>query len=671
MIGGAPSGEPALSVREWLGLGLLAIAFGLALFFNGLHIPLLSAAGVLLVGVLVLALGPGIRDGWRVPRSPSAAWLVVWWAFLAISLAWSSVVFTSSLYYWWLSALPLTFFALVLAPSPANWTRAALAGFAWAAAGLASWALVQFFVLTETYGFRAHHPLLNPNNLAGLLSLALLPLVAWYLRVRDRAHLYLALAGSLLVLAGVVATQSRGALIGLGVGLVVILVAARGAPGLNRRRLAVMAVGGLAIFLGMDWWSGAELGQRVETLGAVGAQSSFQTRLLIWESTLEMALERPWLGYGLGTFFLYYPRFRQPADTSGGYYAHMDPLQFWAELGIVGPVLFYAVLIAILVQTVRAVRRLPVGSRERLGILGPFAGMLAVAVHTHITFHLYILPTLIGLGAVLAAWQLRCERALGKERMRVALPERAHPRVWRWILAGVVALVILNLGSAGVADRFVQKGRGAVDEGEVQTALRYFHYARALTPASDTAWALGAEIRGAALSRDLGLDPRQRRALYREAHRMLDRARRRNPARAGLDHLRARLYLAAPDAAEVEVRRRAEAAWRAALAKDSRHMEARMGLANLYLSQERPQAARAVLEAGLKWPYPGPRPLGLYLRTAALRDRLGDHAGALALARSALGRIPAGGEQARQALLARYPALEGAPEEGEDGDGAP
>jgi len=665
------AGEPPLSGWGVAALVLLGLAFGLSLFFNGLHIPLLGASGVLLVVVLALALAPGIRSGWQVPRSPAAAWLVVWWVFLALSLAWSTVVFTSSLYYWWLSALPLTFFALVLAPAPRAWTRAALTGLMAAALLLSLWALVQFFVFPETYGYRAHHPLLNPNNLAGLLSLALLPLVARYLGAEMPGRVGLLWASSLMVFAGVVSTQSRGALIGLGVALAVLVVLGRGVAGVNRKRLGALAAAALAIFLVMDWWAGAALSQRVETLGAVGAESSFQTRLLIWESTLQMVAERPWLGYGLGTFFLYYPRFRQPGDSSGGFYAHMDPLQFWAELGVLGPALFYLVLIAILVQTVRVLRRLAAADPRRLELLGLFGGLLAVAVHTHITFHLYILPILIGAGAVLAAWQVACEGTLERSRARIALPRGAHPRVWGGILAGMVALVVLNLGSAGAAAAFIQWGREAVDEGEIARALDSFHYARALAPASDTPLALGAEIRAAALSRSgptLADDERQ--ALYREAQALLDRAQRRNPARATHDFTRARLALLAPDQPEAARLAAAERNFRRALAKDPRLIKARMGLANLLQARGDQAQALHVLEAGLKWPYPGPRPVALFMRVATMRAALGDPEGAVAMARSALRRLPADQTATRQAIRERFGLAEAGKGRDPDGQGA-
>ncbi|HKL78248.1 MAG TPA: O-antigen ligase family protein, partial [Gammaproteobacteria bacterium] len=403
-------------MRGWAALLLLAAAFGVALFFNGQYVPLLSGVTALLVLFMALAVVPGVTQGWRVPRSGALLWLVVFWVFLAVSLAWSTVIHTSHLYYWWLSALPLTAFALLLAPSPLEWTQRACRGLGLAAGGLAGWALVQFFAYPEAYNYRAPGPLLNPNNLAGLFNLVLLPVLAGWLRADGARRRRVLFGLSLLLFAGVVATQSRGGLIGLGLGLLVLALWGGGLRRRGWRPALGWFAAAAAIFTVMDWWSGAALGQRVETLGAIGAQSSVHTRLLTWQSAWAMVQDHPWLGTGLGTFFLYFPRYRYPDDGSGGFYAHMDPLQFWVETGVLGPVLFYAFLTAVLVLTVRAARRVPAGSDQRLAIIGPFAGLLAVAVHTHITFHLYVLPILIAGGIILARWHLACEAALQEER---------------------------------------------------------------------------------------------------------------------------------------------------------------------------------------------------------------------------------------------------------------
>lgn len=649
-------GSEGLSLREGLVLAPLWAAFAGALFFNGIHIWLLGLAGVLLVVFAVLAVGPGIRESWRVPRSPAAAALVVFWAFLGISLAWSTVVFTSSLYYWWLSALPLTFFALILAPSPEAWTRAALTGLGLGVLVLAGWALVQFFGFPEEYGFRAQGPLLNPNNLAGLLNLALVPLIAGYLGVQRERATVLLFGGSVLVFAGVTATQSRGALIGLAIGLAVLLVFGRHTPGARALRLASLGGACLAVFVFMNWWADDVLAQRLETLGSVGAQASFQTRLAIWEGTWSIVANHPWLGTGLGTFFLYYPRYRLAADdSSGGYYAHMDPLQLWSEIGVAGPLLFYLFLTAILVQTVRAVRTVPETSRLRLEVLGPFGGLLAVAVHTHITFHFYILPILIAAGAVLAGWQLACERATGDTRKSISLPAGAHPRVWRAILAGIVALVLLDLGSATAANRFIHWGREAVSQGEVGSALDYFHYARALAPASDTAYALGAEIRREALRRAEGeFTDKEKAALYREAHDLLDRAQQWSPPRAKLDHVRGQLYQVAPDDTERDREALAKTALQRALTKDPLFLDARLDLVSLYRERGKDRKALETLEAGTLWPYPGLKAFELYLRLAGLRRELGQEEEARQATREAIKRIPEGNSKLARQLAGRY-----------------
>jgi len=333
----------------------------------------------------------------------------------------------------------------------------------------------------------------------------------------------------------------------------------------------------------------------------------------------------------------------------------MDPLQLWSEVGVAGPLLFYLFLTAILVQTVRAVGALPGTSRLRLAVLGPFGGLLAVAVHTHITFHLYILPLLIAAGASLAGWQLACERATGHTRRSIALPTGAHPRVWRAILAGIVALVLLDLGSATAANRFIHWGRQAVSEGEVATALDYFHYARALAPTSDTPFALGAEIRRTALEGGgPGLNPEEKEALYEEAHALVDRAQRLNPPRAELDHTRAQLYRVAPEGAEQEPGALAEAALRSALAKDPLLLDARLDLVGLYREQGNNRKALAILEAGTLWPYPGLRAFELYLRLAELRRELGREEEAREAAREAIRRIPEGNGELARKLAGTY-----------------
>lgn len=629
---------------------LLATAFGLGLFFNGMHVPLLAVS--LLAAVLALgwSVAPGVTRGWAVPGSATAAGLVVLWLFWGVSQAWSQVPYTSHLYYWWLSALPVTFFALLLAPRPRLAVRATLGLLGVGAVALAVTALVQYFGYPDTYRFRAPGPLLNPNNLAALLNLFLLPALALALTTRTPRRWWGAAALVVLLFAAVAATQSRGAAIGLAVGTVLLVAVLRAHGGFAWGRLAAVVAGCGVAFAILDGYAGEELSRRVETLGAVGAESSLQNRLLIWGSAWEMVRDHPWLGTGLGTFFLFYPRYRVPGDSSGGFYAHMDPLQFWVETGVLGPLLFYAVLTTILVRTLRAHRRRG-GPDPRLW--GPFAGLLAVALHTHITFNLYVLPVLIAAGAWLARWHLASETGrVGRgRRVRVRLPDSAHRGVWRGVVAGLVVLIGWDIGAAGTASWLVGQGRQALAEQRVAEGLRDFRYARALTPASDLPYALGAEVYITAL-RSGELDSGRSEQAYRQAQELLDQARRRNPVRARLPYLAGRLREAAPEQAGPGWQGTAETAYRRALTLDPRFLPARRALASLLQGQGRPGEALAVLEDGLPWPYPGERAVGFYLQTAELYRRAEQQTAMREVARRALRRTS--NERLAQTIRRRF-----------------
>ena len=70
-------------------------------------------------------------------------------------------------------------------------------------------------------------------------------------------------------------------------------------------------------------------------------------------------------GTGIGTYFLYFPEFRLAGDNWGAYYAHNDPLQYWIELGVLGPILFYAFVIAVILRTQQAFKKNRKNSAQR------------------------------------------------------------------------------------------------------------------------------------------------------------------------------------------------------------------------------------------------------------------------------------------------------------------
>jgi len=76
-------------------------------------------------------------------------------------------------------------------------------------------------------------------------------------------------------------------------------------------------------------------------------------RQVVWEGSSDMFLEKPVFGWGNGSFQLLFPRFRSPDFTIRGVssntvHAHSEPLEILAENGLVGFLLWSALIILLL-----------------------------------------------------------------------------------------------------------------------------------------------------------------------------------------------------------------------------------------------------------------------------------------------------------------------------------
>src|SRR5690606_5015736 len=104
------------------------------------------------------------------------------------------------------------------------------------------------------------------------------------------------------------------------------------------------------------------------------------------------------IGTGIGNFFLYYPAYRAEDFSTAGFMAHNDPLQFAVEMGLLAPVLFYALLIMVLLRTLKSLRGIAGDNPRRLLILAPFFALAALVLHAHISFHFHVLALLMASG---------------------------------------------------------------------------------------------------------------------------------------------------------------------------------------------------------------------------------------------------------------------------------
>ncbi len=178
-------------------------------------------------------------------------------------------------------------------------------------------------------------PFLNRDNFAQFLELAM-PVALWIGVEGDRLYLWMAAA----MLAGGIASASRaGAALLVGECVAIVLLA----PGSRRAILRFFAAG--VIFIAI-----AGAGQLSSRLND---PDPMRYRREMAASAIQMIRERPWTGFGLGTFATVYPQFATFDAGLAVDHAHNDWLE-WASEGGLG---FAAVWIVLAAAVGRDLRR--------------------------------------------------------------------------------------------------------------------------------------------------------------------------------------------------------------------------------------------------------------------------------------------------------------------------
>lgn len=194
----------------------------------------------------------------------------------------------------------------------------------------------------------------NPNEVAYSLVI-LLPLVA-YLATSHGWFARLTLLGiSCVYLAAIFVTFSRGGMVGL---LAVVALYAWRKRNIWLRAGLIVAVAGGLVVAGHYW-------TRNEDFSHVGNDLSFQQRIATSQVGLDMFVDHPWLGVGLGCSVIAWPLYApQGLYTTGALVTHNTVIQVLGETGILGAVPF---LLLIGVALYHA-RRVSLSSRRDLGI---------------------------------------------------------------------------------------------------------------------------------------------------------------------------------------------------------------------------------------------------------------------------------------------------------------
>jgi O-antigen ligase len=321
--------------RLWLAVSLLVASS----YFEGY---LAVGLGLLTVSKLIGALAMiAWFLAWSRGRQPIATVALFWpvaglaaWILLSLAMAYdqSAAMLFASRY--------LMFFVLVflvVQTVDGQLQRATqLAAVAVASAAVAALiGLWNFFGGAE----RAVGPLQDPNDFGFLLAVTV-PLAMHQFQIASRPARRCAAALALAsILAGTLATFSRGAIIGLAVAGAFSLLTRR-----LRTRWALLFLATALLIAGTANLLQPETLDSALTRKEHVAQTNVNLRLVAWGIALDEFGSSPLLGVGPGNFEKRYIEFGLPADEDGPITTHNAYLNVLAELGLPGLMLFLAYL---------------------------------------------------------------------------------------------------------------------------------------------------------------------------------------------------------------------------------------------------------------------------------------------------------------------------------------
>jgi hypothetical protein len=367
----------------------------------------------------------------KVWRTPPTKWLAAWvvWGIVTVPFAYYGVTALEGAQALVYGAIIFVAY-LVTRPTMTNYHRLSLCVFA----GTVVYGIGSLIVGEEENGRLASPGGFDPNDLAGLVALALPFGLALALRSKEQWKRLAALAGVTVLLVVLIKTASRGGFLALGVSSLVYVSGFRG--GKRLRALMVAGVVGIVGFQFMD----ESVRTRVSTLFSIGQDYNMDLededgRIAVWGRGISYAFDRPLTGVGALNFPEAEGRWRRSISNDGKWSAaHNSFIQILAELGFPGAVAYAAFVVGLFTTALRTwrlpprVRRSDVHQPELLAALTSFTvtGMFLSHGYHHAIFALGGL-TILGVHA--AAIESRKGRTPTPPRspVRNGRPRRVRP----------------------------------------------------------------------------------------------------------------------------------------------------------------------------------------------------------------------------------------------------
>lgn len=228
----------------------------------------------------------------------------------------------------------------------------------------------------------------NPNDLALLLALSIIVLVAFVMSRPGLRPTILAIGLSAIFAVGIVWSGSRGGIVALALGLLVVLTS-RGAAAIIASIILICTFGAVAIFVESESLSRV-LGSMIQIVG--GEDASTNQRLDLWAERIDQAeSEEIWLGAGFGGYdpSLYVNQRGLDVDEESARMATID--NSWLKLFLESGVLGVVAMVMLLGAAVRSALSRRAGGQRFVAVVAT-ASLLAMLSRSFSVDMLHINP---------------------------------------------------------------------------------------------------------------------------------------------------------------------------------------------------------------------------------------------------------------------------------------
>ncbi|PZP54619.1 MAG: hypothetical protein DI586_09325 [Micavibrio aeruginosavorus] len=558
---------------------------------------------------------------WKFHASPVLVAGGLFWAVAGISLAASDILFTSWIYFFFFSVLPLTIVFFLVGGEFDRRLEMASIGIRYVLGVLSLYVLWQYFCApTMLYNGRVHEPLTDPNGLAAVLSIGVFLALSSVLRKSSRIDTFLLLC----ILAAFLTTGSRGAFLAIAIAGISFILSI-GIHRIGKRSwLLLSSVAALAVITTGVVYAPTNYSGPLKVLSYTMDASFdgvFNERGLIWESAWQLVKTHPWFGTGPGTFPFYYPEVRQIGDNTAGLMVHNDPLQFAVEMGVFSAVLFYAICAFAMIRSYQAIRKKGLNNDLRIRILAPLFALLAFVLHAHVTFNFYVLPGLMLAGFLFSIWYRATAEALIEHPRNVSAPVFMNDLALKTLFMIVAIVMFVLVASPIYSQKLVTSAQKDLQGGHLEAFAHKVDTANTMSLGTNAdAYVLAANIPLGVLDQaETSIPQKDRADFIAQAESLLARAEKANPRDADIYMLRSQL-------AKVQGRQEErQALLEKTLRLNPAHMAARIELSDYLDAQGKVEDAVKLMSEGIDIKYgrdDAVNYMNFYLKSKAMEVRL-------------------------------------------------